>query len=194
MFINKFYIFALPNRLNMTRTNKFVFYLLHVIAWIIFIGLCIEAGALVVNFVFSVYNPDVISKLYQKLNLMDMFNQDPWIFYQVYSLILSVSILKAYLFYLVVLMLLKLDLLKPFSTWVADKITQISYITFSIGILSYIAKETCKRLSKQNIDVSMLDQFWTDSQAFILMAAVIYIIATIFQKGVELQNENDLTV
>jgi len=39
-----------------------------------------------------------------------------------------------------------------------------------------------------------LNQFWTDSQAFIIMAAVIYIIATIFKKGVDIQNENDLTV
>ena len=42
--------------------------------------------------------------------------------------------------------------------------------------------------------IDNLNQFWADSQAFILMAAVIYIIATIFKKGVEIQNENDLTV
>ena len=34
----------------------------------------------------------------------------------------------------------------------------------------------------------------TDSQAFILMAAVIYIIATIFSKGVEYQEELEETV
>jgi len=39
-----------------------------------------------------------------------------------------------------------------------------------------------------------LSKFWADSQSFILMGAVIYIIATIFKKGVDIQNENDLTV
>jgi uncharacterized membrane protein YedE/YeeE len=39
-----------------------------------------------------------------------------------------------------------------------------------------------------------LNKFWADSQAFILMGAVIYIIAIIFKKGVAIQNENDLTV
>jgi len=39
-----------------------------------------------------------------------------------------------------------------------------------------------------------LNQFWADSQAFILMGAVIYIIATIFKKGVDIQNENELTI
>ena len=39
-----------------------------------------------------------------------------------------------------------------------------------------------------------LNQFWSDSEAFILMAAVIYIIAIIFNKGVDIQTENELTV
>ncbi len=43
-------------------------------------------------------------------------------------------------------------------------------------------------------EIDQLDQFWVDSQAFILMAAIVYVIATIFKKGIELQNENDLTV
>jgi len=40
----------------------------------------------------------------------------------------------------------------------------------------------------------MLNPFWADSQAFILMAAVIYIIAIIFSKGVENQEELEETV
>ena len=39
-----------------------------------------------------------------------------------------------------------------------------------------------------------LNQFWVDSEAFILMGAVIYIIAIIFKKGIEIQEENELTV
>ena len=41
---------------------------------------------------------------------------------------------------------------------------------------------------------SNLNAFWADSQAFILMSAVIYIIAQIFKKGIEIQNENELTI
>ena len=39
-----------------------------------------------------------------------------------------------------------------------------------------------------------LNQFWGESEAFILMGAVVYIIAVIFKKGVEIQDEHDLTV
>ena len=88
----------------------------------------------------------------------------------------------------------KLDLSKPFNSFVSTTITKISYTTFSIGILSYIALETTKNLQHHDYVTDNLDQFWADSEAFILMAAVIYVIAAIFKKGVEIQNENDLTV
>jgi hypothetical protein len=88
----------------------------------------------------------------------------------------------------------KLDLSKPFNSIVSGEITKISYCTFSIGILSYIARQTAENLQHRGYAVDNLNQFWGDSQAFILMAAVIYVIATIFKKGVEIQNENDLTV
>jgi uncharacterized membrane protein len=89
---------------------------------------------------------------------------------------------------------MKLDLSKPFSSFVSEQITLISYFTFSIGILSYIARQTAKNLLHRGYEIDQLDRFWVDSQAFILMAAVIYVIATIFKKGIELQNDQDLTV
>jgi hypothetical protein len=94
----------------------------------------------------------------------------------------------------VIELLWKLKLAKPFNSFVSKRITQISYYTFSIGLLSYIARQTAKNLQHHGYVNDNLNEFWADSQAFILMAAVIYVIATIFKKGVEIQNENDLTV
>ena len=88
----------------------------------------------------------------------------------------------------------KMDLSKPFNDFVAKQISQISYFTLSIGVLSYVARQSAKNLIHHGFVTDNLDQFWADSQAFIIMGAVIYIIATIFKKGVEIQNENDLTV
>jgi len=123
-----------------------------------------------------------------------MYLQSKWAFFGVYSFILFISVLKAILFYIVVQLLHKLDLAKPFSRFVAKKISLISYYTFTIGIVSYIARQTVKNLSHHGYEIDKLGEFWVDSQAFILMAAVIYIIAIIFKKGIDLQNENDLTV
>jgi hypothetical protein len=178
----------------MSTTNNFVFKALHIVAWIIFVGLCIEAGGLIVNFVFSVFNPEFVGKLYQKLDLSILFQQSQPVFFGMYSFVIFIAVLKAVLFYRVIELLQKLDLAKPFSSFVAEKIAQISYYTFSIGILSLIARQTAKNLSNHGYELDKLNQFWVDSQAFILMAAVVYIIAIIFRKGIELQNENDLTV
>jgi hypothetical protein len=178
----------------MSKTNNFVFWGLYIVAWIIFVGLCIEAGGLIVNFIFSLYNPEFVQNLYQKLDLTEMYKDNRLAFFGIYSFILIISILKAYLFYIVVRLMHKMDLTKPFNTFVSSQILKISYYTLDIGLLSYIARQSTNRLMDDGFVTDNLDQFWTDSQAFILMGAVIYIIATIFKKGVDIQNENDLTV
>ena len=178
----------------MSKTNNFVFKGLHVIAWIIFVGLCIEAGGLIVNFFFSLFKPEFVQNLYQKLDLAQMYKESKFIFFGVYGFILTIALLKACLFYIVIRLMHKLDLSKPFNTFVARQISLMSYYTLSIGLLSYIARQITKSLTHYGFIIDNLNQFWEDSQAFILMGAVIYIIATIFKKGIEIQNENDLTV
>lgn len=178
----------------MAKRNNFVFIALHIVAWVIFVGLCIEAGGLIVNFIFSLYKPEFVQNLYQKLDLSQMYNLNKWVFFGVYGFILVISILKACLFYVVIKLLYKLDLTKPFNSYVAGQIKNISYYTLSIGLISYMAQQTTKNLPHYGFEIDALNQFWADSQAWILMAAVIYVIATIFSRGVEIQNENDLTV
>lgn len=178
----------------MSKTNNYIFLGLKIIAWLIFVGLSIEAGGLIVNFFFSIYKPDFVHNLYQKLDLSEMYNRSKYAFYGVYSFILVISFLKAYLFYVVVNLVSNFNLTKPFNIYVSNHITRISYYTFSIGLISYIAQQFANNLMKRGFVTDNLNQFWEDSQAFILMAAIIYIIAVIFRKGIEIQNENDLTV
>ena len=178
----------------MLKRNNFVFIVLHIVAWVIFVGLSIEAGGLLVNFIFSLYKPEFVQNLYQKLDLSDLYNRSKLVYFGMYGFILGISILKAYLFYLLIRLISKLNLAKPFNSYVADQITKISYITFAIGIISNLARQIAQNLLPHVYDIEKLNQFWPDSQAFILMAAVIYVIATIFSRGVEIQNENDLTV
>jgi len=178
----------------MSKRNIFVFKALHIVAWIIFVGLCIEAGGLIVNFIFSLFKPEFVQNLYQKLDLSELYNRSKLAYFGMYGFILAISILKAYLFYVVIRLISKLNLSRPFNSYVADQIKKISYYTLSIGLISYIAQQTAKSLLHYGFEIDTLNQFWADSQAYILMAAVIYIIATIFTRGVEIQNENDLTV
>ncbi|MDX6181703.1 DUF2975 domain-containing protein [Flavobacterium sp. Fl-77] len=178
----------------MSKTNNIVFKGLSIVAWMIFVGLCIEAGGLIVNFIFSLYKPEFVANLYQKLDLSEMYERNKLAFFSMYSFILVIAILKAVLFYVVIILVSKIDLLKPFNNFVSRQISLISYFTLSIGLLSYIAQQSAKNLLHRGFVIDNLNQFWEDSEAFILMAAVIYVIATIFKKGIDIQNENELTV
>lgn len=182
------------NQTIMSKTNNVIFWGLYIVAWLIFVGLSIEAGGLIVNFFFSLYEPEFVQDLYQKLDLTQMYKDSKLTFFGIYSFILIISILKACLFYIVIRLMHKMDLSKPFNSFVSRQISQISYYTLSIGLLSHIARQLVKSLMHHGFVPDNLNQFWVDSQAFILMGAVIYIIAIIFKKGVDIQNENDLTV
>lgn len=178
----------------MSKTDNLVFKGLHIVAWIIFVGLCIEAGALIVNFIFSIFKPEIIRNLYEKLDLSALYERSQVAYFSMYSFILVIAVLKALLFYVVIRLVGQIDLSKPFSNFASTQISQISYYTLSIGLISYAAREASRNLEHHGFTTDNLNKFWEDSQAFILMAAVTYIIACIFKKGVEIQNENDLTV
>lgn len=178
----------------MAKANNFVFWSLYIVAWLIFVGLSIEAGGLLVNFFFAWLKPEVVPNLYQKLDLSELYQGSDAAFFGMYSFILVISILKTVLFYTVIRLMHRMDLSKPFDAFVSRQIFQISYYTLSVGLLSYIARQTAKNLASHGLATENLGQFWVDSQAFVLMGAVIYILATIFKKGVDLQTENDLTV
>lgn len=178
----------------MSKRNNLVFQFLEIVAWIIFVGLCVEAGALLVNFCFSILKPEMVKNLYQKLDLSEMYNHNKAAFFCMYSFILVIALLKAVLFYVVIRLVSKIDLLKPFSAFAERQIYLISYHTLSIGLLSFIAGQVTKNLQHHGFYTDNLNQFWEDSQAFILMAAIVYIIGAIFKRGIEIQNENDLTV
>ena len=163
-------------------------------AWFIFVGLCIETGTLAVNFGYSLWNPLVLKNLYNKLDLSDLYQRRQYLIFLIYGFILSISFLKAFLFYEVIKLVGKLDLQKPFSVFVSKQISRIRTVTFSIGVLSIVATRVVQNISEKGFEVNQLNEYWTDGSAFIFMAAIIIIIDTIFKRGIELQSENDLTV
>jgi Ni/Fe-hydrogenase subunit HybB-like protein len=116
----------------MSKTNNFIFWALYIVAWLIFVGLSIEAGGLVVNFFFHLYKPELLPNLYQKLDLTVMYKDSRLTFLGIYSFILTIAVLKAFLFYIVIRLMHRMDLSKPFNSFVSKQISQISYFTLSI--------------------------------------------------------------
>lgn len=183
-----------PKSIAMTLKTDALLTGLKIISWVIFIGLCIETGALLFNYVYSLFRPVATNNLYQGLNLSELYNQSTTLYSYLFSLVIFLSAMKAYVFYLVIKLFMKLNLAKPFDEVVRYYITQISWFVFFTGMSSYLAHQFTKHLLHKGYEVDAVSHFWNGTEAFLLMAAVLFVIAQIFKKGIELQHENDLTV
>jgi len=179
----------------MKPTTKLILTILHVIAWIIFLGLCIKTGAFLYSFfVTLVINPEGAKNLYMGLNLSSLYNFDIGDYAIVASLIIILSGSKAFLFYLVIKIFLKINLVAPFSKDVSLLISRIGYLALGIGILTLEANKYCDWLSKKGVGFPDLQSVLGGAGEFLLLGAVIFIISQVFKRGIEIQTENELTV
>lgn len=177
----------------MKKANNFIWKALHVLSWLIFIGLCVETGILLFNFIYSLFRPIAIDYLHLWINLRPVYEHSPLHYALFFSVLIVLYGLKSFVFYLVLLIFKKINLVKPFSEEVARLISKISVFAFLIGITSAIIQTLSVKLQLQQ-PIYAGDNYRTDSGAFLMMAAILFIIAQLFRKGIDMQNENDLTV
>ncbi|WP_291403295.1 DUF2975 domain-containing protein [Daejeonella sp.] len=168
--------------------------LITIIIWSIFIGLCIEAGALLFTFFYSFVKPGVALDLYEGINLYSLLTQNSWFYVGLVALILSISILKAQLFYTMIRIFFKIDLIHPFSKEIAKLISTLSYITLEIGLFLLITKSFVSWLLKRGFAPEGVQSYLSGAFEYFLLSALIFAIAQVFRRGVEIQKENDLTV
>ena len=168
--------------------------LITVIIWAIFIGLCIQAGSLLFTFTYSLLKPTVAQDLYEGLNLYSLLTQNSWFYGGLVTLILSIAILKAQLFYIMIRIFLKIDLVHPFSKEIASRISRLSYISFEIGVFLLITNSFTGWLAKREFEVEGVQSYLSGAFEYFLLSALIFAIAQVFKRGVEIQAENELTV
>ncbi|MCX2678737.1 DUF2975 domain-containing protein [Galbibacter sp. EGI 63066] len=170
---------------------KQILKLLKVVTWIVFIALCIKTGAMIISFFISLFvHPEVASNLYSGTDLSEIYDYGKWYYIAMASLVIVLSGLKSYLFYWVIKMFSKINLAKPFNQNVANLITKISYVAFEIGILGIISNGYAKGLMKKGLHFS----YDGNGAEFLFLAGIVYVIAQIFNRGLEIQSENELTV
>ncbi len=177
--------------------TKLILTVLLVLAWIIFVGLCIEAGGFIVNAVFALANPSVVTRLWQQVDLSDLFKYDQGYFFTVTLVMGIVTALKAWLFYVIIRALhdKKLSISQPFSKESRSFIFYLSCIALLIGLFSNGGVKYTEWLTGQGI--KMPDTHYLrlgGADVWLFMAVILFIIAYIFKRGIEIQSENDLTV
>lgn len=166
-----------------------------VISWVVFIGLCIQAGTLLVTFGISIWiNADAAKNLYEGLDLSALYAYNFWYYVHAVSFLAFVAIMKAYLLYLVICIFSELNLVKPFSLEIHRLISKIAYLAVQVGILMVFANQYLKWLGKRDAEIPYLGDFLVNGVDFLILGGVIYVISLVFERGIDLQSENDLTI
>jgi len=198
LFINKYlsiFVQSLKIIFSMKTETKQILKLMNIIVWIIFIGLCIKTGSILYSFVLSLFiNPAGAKNLHMGLDLSDLFRFNIRHYTTIVLYIIFLSGLKAYLFYLVIRIFLKINFVHPFSTDVSLLISKISYVSLGIGILTVVANGYTKWLINRGVTFPDLQQYLGGAAEFLLLGGIIFMIAQVFKRGIEIQSENELTV
>ena len=182
----------------MSTKTDYAFIALNVISWIIFVGLCVEAGSYILGAFFTLfYNPFGTGKLWDVMSLSDLYNYNQSYYVTIVSLMIITAVLKALMFYLIVKIFhdKKIDLSHPFNESVRKFIINIAWLALGIGLFSFWgAKDTANFVAEgaSMPDIQHLNLGGADVWMF--MGVVLLVIGRVFKKGIEIQNEIDLTV
>jgi len=153
----------------------------------------ILCGSQLLTVIASFVNPDWAKHTYDAdLNLFSIREHSVGFYVWAMCLTIAVSALKALIWYVVFELLSKLKLQTPFSLEVEKKLERIAYLLLAVWIVSinfwkvyiyYLSQSTGIQLPANN-----------SGDEYLFMACIIYIISQVFKRGIEIQEENDLTV
>lgn len=178
----------------MATRDNFILKAIQAICWIIFLGYCTQAGAILFNYAFSLFRPIATQNLYLGLDLSAMYAQHPLLYTVVMLLLIGLSAGKAYVFLTTIRLFKAIHLQAPFHEGVATIIMKITGYTFSIGMLTLIAEKLAERLYTRGFAMGDAVAICVDGSGYLITSAILFVIALIFRKGIALQKENELTI
>jgi hypothetical protein len=176
--------------MDISTKTKRVLKIMNVLAWIAFIGLMVDAGGVLVSFGFSCFKPEAPKNFYNTYNLYKLSQYSfPNFTFSIF-LMSIISASKAFMCYLVIKILSQVKMADPFTLEVVATVEQVSYVLFTIGLFAIVSDAHTDWVLRTTGDVLKKQ----DAGSFIFVSGLIFIIAQIFKRGVEIQTENDLTV
>jgi len=174
----------------MKKRTQIILGILHVVAWLAFVGLIIKAGAILISYTVSTWNPEGAKNLYNGWNLYNLKQYDFGHYTATALMMVVVLLLQAYVAYLIVRVLSKIKIANPFSSEVSNVLERVSYFILLIWVAALLYDGHVNWLEKRIPDL----QKNLISLDFLFFAGIVFVFAQIFKKGVELQSENELTV
>ena len=172
-----------------TRTEQ-ILTVMHILAWVAFIGFMIEAGAIVLSYGVSCVNAEAAKNLYRGLNLYNLKQFNFWHYTLSVSFMVALSGMKAFVSFLAIKTLSNVNLMNPFKIEVARILERISYVLLGTWFIAMLSNAHTGWLLKITGE---LQGDWAAGE-FIFTAGLVFIISQVFKRGVEIQSENDLTI
>lgn len=182
----------------MKITTQQVLKILTFLSWAILIGVCFEAGGFIINTFYTlVINPIDARYFWPKVDLSALYSWDRGYFILETFMMCIVAVLRCWIFWLIVKLLQekKLDLYQPFNKEMGRFVMRISWLALLTGLFSWWGAKYAEWFVRQGIKMPELQYMRIGgADVWLFMGVVLYVIAQIFKRGIEIQTENDLTV
>jgi Protein of unknown function (DUF2975) len=183
----------MSKQVNMKTRTERILMVLKFLALLGGIWYSILCGSRLLTLVASFISPDWAKHTYEAdQNIFSIRGHSIGFYVCAMCLTIMVSALKAVIWYVVYGLLSKLKLQTPFSMEVEKKLERIAYLLLGVWIVSSIFWKTYIYYLSQATGIQLPANNTGDEYFF--MAGIIYIISQVFKRGIEIQEENQLTV
>ena len=172
-----------------TKTQQ-ILTVMKILAWVAFFGFVVKAGAYFFSYISSFNNPQSAKEIYQDLNLFQLRQESFLLYSSLLAFMLIMTLLKAAVWFMIAKLIDKIKLENPFSLEVAHQLEYVSYSLFTIWVLAVTGGGFVAWLGER---AGSLNDTWNTGE-FLFIAGLVFIISQIFKRGVEIQEEQNLTV
>jgi hypothetical protein len=165
---------------------------LRVFAWIGMIGSAINCGSQIISFGVSCVNSVAARQIPGvEQDLSTLLEYDFRLYLGAMSFVIALSVMYVYLWYALIRLLSKINLENPFTLEVAKQLNTIGVSLFSIWVVGFIGSKMVEHVSKRMGEpLAIIDV----ANEMLFTAGIVYLVSQIFKHGVELQQEQDLTI
>lgn len=174
---------------NKGRTAQ-ILKIMRILAWVAFVGLAVEAGAVLVSYGISLINPEGAKNLYRGLDLYEISQFSFRNYTIIVSFYVAIMALKSYVALLVAQALSYAHLKNPFRMQVVHLLERISFVLLGIWFIALLNNSHIRWVLHRTGEMAGT---WASDES-IFMAGLVFVLTQVFKRGVEIQTENELTV
>ena len=179
-------------------TTRQILNVLQVFSWILFIGLCLQAGGIIFSALYAFWiDPASAANIWEKVDLSELYAYDPGHFLAFAGIAAIASALKAILFYVILMLFVRkeVSIVRPFTTSLVRFVLTASGLSLAIGFFCHYGYNYSAGLEEKGVPLPDLSTLHLDgADVWIFMAVVLFMVAQVIRRGVEIQDENELTV